>query len=417
MENEFESIVQHHLNSFSNRERAMNADEKSTVNTNREFTMNLSNRSNTDVVEALPEDFCQDVDNAYTLPKVFYTSKTVFEKEKEEIFAKSWICVGHVSEVAKPNEYFTRMVVGENIIVIRGKDDVLRAFYNVCPHRGHELLTGSGKSKNVITCPYHAWTFKLDGSLALARNCENVENFDKEDFSLVSLKVEDYAGFIYINMDPEATCVEDQLPGFGQKLTETCPVIRDLKLAARFVTNTASNWKVIVDNYQECYHCGPAHPGFSDSVQVDKYWHTIHENWTLQFGYARSSEKSFKLDPSVTDASFSGFWVWPSTMFNVPPGGDFMTVIYEFPVDEETTLQHYDIYFLNEELTQDQKDLIEWYKHVFRPEDLDLVESVQRGLKSRGYRGQGRIMSDRQRSGLSEHGVAYFQSLVAKHHR
>ncbi|MDM1765894.1 MULTISPECIES: carnitine monooxygenase subunit alpha [unclassified Acinetobacter] len=370
-----------------------------------------------EAVDTLPEDFCQDADNAWTIPKAFYTSKQVFEKEKEEIYAKSWICVGHCSEVATPNQYFTRKIIGENIIVIRGKDSVLRAFYNVCPHRGHELLTGAGKSKNVITCPYHAWTFKLDGSLALARNCENVANFDKEGSNLVSLKVEEHAGFIFINMDPEATCVADQLPGFAEKLDEACKVVKDLKLAARFVTDTAANWKLIVDNYMECYHCGPAHPGFSDSVQVDKYWHTIHENWTLQFGYARSSEKSFKLDPSIVDPSFSGFWTWPSTMFNVPPGGDFMTAIYEFPVDEETTLQHYDIYFLNEELTQEQKDLIEWYKHVFRPEDLNLVESVQRGLKSRGYRGQGRIMTDQQRSGISEHGIAYFQSLVAKHHQ
>lgn len=370
-----------------------------------------------EAVDTLPEDFCQDADNAWTIPKAFYTSKQVFEKEKEEIYAKSWICVGHCSEVATPNQYFTRKIIGENIIVIRGKDSVLRAFYNVCPHRGHELLTGAGKSKNVITCPYHAWTFKLDGSLALARNCENVANFDKEGSNLVALKVEEHAGFIFINMDPEATCVADQLPGFAEKLDEACKVVKDLKLAARFVTDTAANWKLIVDNYMECYHCGPAHPGFSDSVQVDKYWHTIHENWTLQFGYARSSEKSFKLDPSIVAPSFSGFWTWPSTMFNVPPGGDFMTAIYEFPVDEETTLQHYDIYFLNEELTQEQKDLIEWYKHVFRPEDLNLVESVQRGLKSRGYRGQGRIMTDQQRSGISEHGIAYFQSLVAKHHQ
>ena len=94
-----------------------------------------------------------------------------------------------------------------------------------------------------------------------------------------------------------------------------------------------------------------------------------------------------------------------------------MTVIYEFPVDAETTLQHYDIYFTNEELTQDQKDLIEWYRNVFRPEDLNLVESVQRGLKSRGYRGQGRIMTDKQRSGISEHGIAYFQHLGAQYHQ
>ena len=101
-------------------------------------------------------------------------------------------------------------------------------------------------------------------------------------------------------------------------------------------------------------------------------------------------------------------------MFNVTPIKGMMTVIYEFPVDEETTLQNYDIYFTNEELTDDQKALIEWYRDVFRPEDLRLVESVQKGLKSRGYRGQGRIMADNSVSGISVHGIAHFHNLGAQ---
>lgn len=368
-------------------------------------------------ITKLPKDFCNDPDVAWTLPREYYTSQEVFNIEKERIFDHSWICVSHISELAESNDYITRQILDENIIVVRGRDNVLRAFYNVCPHRGHELLEGSGKAKNVITCPYHAWTFKLDGSLALARNCDNVSNFDTEGSHLSPIKVEEYAGFVFINLDPNSGTVEDQLPGLAEKMYEACPVINDLKLAARFITNTPANWKVIVDNYMECYHCGPAHPGFADSVQVDKYWHTMHGNWTLQYGFARSSEKSFKLDDSVVDASFHGFWAWPSTMFNVNPGSDFMTVIYEYPIDAENTLQHYEIFFLNEELTQKQKDLIEWYRTVFRPEDLNLVESVQRGLKSKGYRGQGRIMTDKQRSGISEHGIAYFHSLIAQVHQ
>ncbi|MFC4930184.1 aromatic ring-hydroxylating oxygenase subunit alpha [Massilia sp. GCM10023247] len=363
---------------------------------------------------ALSPDFCADAENAWTLPKSYYTDAAVFEHEKEKIFAHSWICVAHRSELAEPNDYVTREVIGENIVVLRDRDGVLRAFYNVCPHRGHQLLTGSGRARNVITCPYHAWTFKLDGELARARNCENVPNFDPAKASLVPVKVEEYAGFVFINMDENAGTVEQQLPGLEARMRAACPVIDQLQLGARFVTETAANWKSIVDNYMECYHCGPAHPGFSDSVQVDKYTHSLHENWSLQFGLAKSSEKSFKLDPSIKDPSFAGFWAWPCTMFNVPPGADFMTVIYEYPVSAEVTLQHYDIYFLNKELTEEQKKLVEWYRNVFRPEDLNLVESVQRGLKSRGYRGQGRIMVDRERSGISEHGIVHFHRKMAK---
>ncbi|MCM2319868.1 MAG: ring-hydroxylating oxygenase subunit alpha [Pseudomonas sp.] len=367
-------------------------------------------------IQRLPADFCASADEAYTIPAHYYTRPEVFEYERDKIFANSWICLGHRSEVAESNDYITREVIGESVIVVRGRDGVLRAFYNVCPHRGHQLLEGSGKAKNVITCPYHAWTFKLDGELAHARNCDNVVNFDKENSSLVQLKVEEYAGFIFINMNPDADPVESQLPGLQERMRQACAVIDDLQLAARFVTETPANWKSIVDNYMECYHCAPAHPGFADSVDVGQYWHTLHGNWSLQYGLAKPSEKSFKFDESIKDASFSGFWAWPCTMFNVPPGGNFMTAIYEFPVDAETTLQHYDIYFLDKELSDEQKALIEWYRDVFRPEDLRLVESVQKGLKSRGYRGQGRIMADRQRSGMSEHGIAHFHNLIAVAH-
>ena len=181
-------------------------------------------------IAKLPEDFCENPDVAYTLPKAYYTSDTVFEHEKEEIFYKTWLCMAHAGEVAKPNDYITRQIIGENILIVRGKDGVLRAFYNVCPHRGHELLQGSGKAKNVITCPYHAWTFKLDGNLALARNCDHVAEFDKDRANLVPVKVEEYAGFIFINMDPNATCVEDQLGGFAKKLAETTSIVKDLKI-------------------------------------------------------------------------------------------------------------------------------------------------------------------------------------------
>lgn len=133
----------------------------------------------------LPQNFCANPQDAWTIPARFYTDHQAFEHEQEKVFAKSWICVAHSSELAKPNDYVTREVIGENIVLVRGRDNVLRAFYNVCPHRGHQLLSGEGKAKNVITCPYHAWAFKLDGNLAHARNCENVANFDSEKRTLL----------------------------------------------------------------------------------------------------------------------------------------------------------------------------------------------------------------------------------------
>lgn len=364
----------------------------------------------------LPDDFCADPDDAYTLPAGFYTREDVFEFEKERVFGNAWICVSHCSELAEPNAYITREITGESIAVVRGSDNVLRAFYNVCPHRGHQLLSGSGKSKNVITCPYHAWTFKLDGQLAFARNCNNVVNFVAERANLSALKVEEYGGFVFINMNPDAASVEKQLPGLAEKLRAACPNVEKLRLGARFVVHAQANWKAMVDNYMECYHCAPAHPGFSDSVRIETYGHALHGNWTVQTGEARSSEKGYTFDDGAANRAFSGFWAWPCSMFNAPPGDNYMTAIYEFPVSAGVTLQYYDVYFLNEVLTEAQEKLVAWYRDVFSQEDLRLVESVQKGLKSRGYRGQGRIMTDRERSGLSEHGIAHFHQLVGKVH-
>ncbi|MFP1483680.1 RHO alpha subunit C-terminal catalytic domain-containing protein [Escherichia coli] len=195
-------------------------------------------------------------------------------------------------------------------------------------------------------------------------------------------------------------------------MLEACPEVHDLKLAARFTTRTPANWKNIVDIYSECYHCGPAH-----QVSPTPYRLIVTGTPCTVTGrcntVSKPSEQSFKFEEG-TDAAFHGFWLWPCTMLNVTPIKGMMTVIYEFPVDSETTLQNYDIYFTNEELTDEQKSLIEWYRDVFRPEDLRLVESVQKGLKSRGYRGQGRIMADSSGSGISEHGIAHFHNLLAQ---
>ncbi|WP_018153118.1 aromatic ring-hydroxylating oxygenase subunit alpha [Leeia oryzae] len=362
----------------------------------------------------LDDNFCADIDNAHTLPARYYTAEEVFAHEKEHIFARSWLCLGHGSEVAQPNDYFTRKVIGENIAVVRGKDGVLRAFYNVCPHRGHELLKDSGKARNMITCPYHAWTFKLDGELAVARNCENVANFDKSANGLTPLKVAEYCGFVFVNMDPDAKPIETELAGLQEHFMQVCPDIADLKVAKRVVTETPANWKVIVDNYMECYHCAPAHPSFSQSVGTANYTHTFHGNWTLQRGEASSSDDSYAFDDAANNRHFNGYWIWPCVMFNVVPGDGAMTVIYEFPVSAGVTVQYYEVMFRNTDLSEDQQKFVDWATKEFRPEDLGLVESVQRGLQSRGYRKQGRIMADQARSGISEHGIAYFHRMVAQ---
>jgi carnitine monooxygenase subunit len=362
-------------------------------------------------------DICSNPDVAYTMPARYYTDAQVFRLETERIFARSWIAVLGSSDVRSANTYATATVAGDEIMVVRGPDKVLRAFYNVCPHRAHQLLKGCGTARNTIACPYHAWIFGLDGKLVRARNSENVEGFDPSQANLSPIRVEEFCGLVYVNLDPEAPALRETAPGLEEAIKSRLPHADRLirANAHRIPHTTKSNWKAIVDNYLECYHCAPAHPGFVSSVRMETYHHDLHDSWTVQIGEAKPSASGYAVEANSANPAYAGFYLWPTVMINITPGNvGMMSVNTMVPIDADTTLQYYDFYLPEEEPTAKQMEVIAYYRDVFRAEDLSLVESVQRGLKSRGYRGRGRVMVDRQRSGISEHGVAHFHHRVAQ---
>jgi len=358
---------------------------------------------------------CNTADLAYTMPAKLYLDAEVFAHETERIFTKSWIAVLASSDVTEANDFATVTVAADEILVLRGRDGVLRAFYNVCPHRAHELMKGCGKARNVITCPYHAWTFAQDGSILRARNCDNVEAFEHGDANLTPVQVDEFCGMVYVNLDPDATPLRAQAPGLEQAIKARLPNVDKLIRANdhRIPHYTKSNWKAIVDNYLECYHCQPAHPGFVDSVDLNQYHHDLHGLWTVQIGRAKASAAGYGVAENASNPEFAGFYLWPTVMMNITPGNvGMMTVNTMLPINEELTLQYYDFYLPTAEPTAEQMAVIAFYRDVFRAEDIGLVESVQRGMKSRGFKGRGRIMIDRQRSGISEHGIAHFHQQV-----
>jgi choline monooxygenase len=362
-------------------------------------------------------DICSDPDVAYTMPASYYTDPRIFEIETERIFARSWIAVLGASDVSAANSYATVTVANDEVLLVRGADSVLRAFYNVCPHRAHQLLSGCGRARNTIACPYHAWVFSLDGKLVRARNSENVEAFDPSLANLSPVRVEEMCGLVYVNLDPNATSLRESAPGMEAAIKARLPHADQLirAKAHRIPHTTRSNWKAIVDNYLECYHCAPAHPGFVNSVKMETYHHDLHGSWTVQIGESKPSSAGYAVEANSANPTYAGFYFRPSVMINITPGNvGMMTVNTMVPIDADTTLQYYDFYLPQEEPTAKQMEIIAYYRDVFRAEDLSLVESVQRGLKSRGYRGRGRIMVDRQRSGISEHGVAHFHQWVAQ---
>ncbi|MGI9316730.1 MAG: aromatic ring-hydroxylating oxygenase subunit alpha, partial [bacterium] len=214
--------------------------------------------------------FKSNAGESFTMPARFYTDSAIYAAEKEAIFYCSWWYAGHISQLASPGQYITTKIHDQNIFIICDREQGLRAFYNVCQHRGHELLSGSGRT-NVIVCPYHAWAYDFDGNLKAARNSENVKGFNSCDFTLKDVRVEEFCGMVFVNLDPDAAPLVEQAPGLDKEIRDICPEVDTLRIARRDTYDVSSNWKVMVDNFLECYHCHVAHRDFVDLVDMESY--------------------------------------------------------------------------------------------------------------------------------------------------
>jgi choline monooxygenase len=207
------------------------------------------------------QPFDRDPEQSFTIPARYYLDQDILEQEKESIFYRNWFYAGHQSQLTEPGCYLTVQVCDQNILVVRDRQGDLRAYYNVCQHRGHELLFGSGKVRT-ITCPYHAWSYGYDGELKAARNTEKLVDFDKCRFSLKPVQVEVFCGLVFVNLDLGAAPLKQQAASLEKEIREFCPRVDEVTFAQRDDYDVASNWKVLVDNFLECYHCAPAHKDF-----------------------------------------------------------------------------------------------------------------------------------------------------------
>lgn len=358
--------------------------------------------------------FTADPKQSYTLPARFYTDATIFEKEKAAIFHRTWHYAGHVSQLAEPGCFITTRIHEQNVFVARGRDGEVRAFFNVCAHRGHELLEGNGR-KNVITCPYHAWAFDFDGRLVNARNSENVAGFKKCDFSLKPVRVELFCGLVLVNLDPEAAPFAETFDGLEAEIRTYLPTVDELSFAQRDTYDVASNWKTLVDNFLECYHCQNAHRDFVDLVDMGSYRTITHRRYSSQCAAAprTTASKAFSFEPGDVDFGYAGFFVWPNFTIWIYPGEPNLSVLQMNPTAPERTLEYQDWFTPGGALTGQLAEAIAYQKDVLQPEDIALCESVQRGLHSLGYN-QGRFIVDEELSEKSEHAVHHFQTMVAE---
>lgn len=358
--------------------------------------------------------FCKDPGTSFTIPARFYRDADIYAREKDAIFYKSWWYAGHISQLSQAGEYLTTSIHEQNIFVICDKAGELKAFYNVCQHRGHELLSGSGRT-NIITCPYHAWAYDFSGDLKAARNTETMPNFDKCDFALKPVRVEVFCGLVFINLDENASPLKDQVGDMEQEIRAICPSVDTLGFAQRDTYEVACNWKVMIDNFLECYHCHTAHRDFVDLVDMESYRSRTKGIYSSHVSNAARTTDSaaYKFEKGEVDFGYAGWFLWPNLTLWAYPGEPNLSVLQMIPDGPERTIEYQDWFVPGGKVSQQLNDAIIYQKDVLQPEDIGLCESVQRGLNSKGYN-QGRFVVDSGLSELSEHAVHHFQALVMK---
>ena len=344
-----------------------------------------------------------------------YTDPLWSEADLQAIFARTWQWICHVEKLAEPGNYVSATIAKMPIVVVRDRSGGLRAFYNVCKHRAHELLSGHGTTRNIV-CPYHAWTYDLTGRLQGARRADRMETFDKSEICLDQIQVEEFGGFVYVNLDPAAAPLGDQAPDLAADIDRWAPDVAKLTHAKRLTYDVKTNWKNVIDNFLECYHCHIAHKEFVDLVDMDTYEVKTHGVWSSHFAAAGKHENSAY---DVSDASVKQhavWWLWPNTCLLRYPGRSNFMIFQVLPAGVDRTLETWDFFLESKELNEAEKQSVRYVDEVLQQQDISLVESVQRGMNTPAF-DQGRIVYDQAGSGLSEHGVHHFHGLVLDAYR
>jgi choline monooxygenase len=340
-----------------------------------------------------------------TLPASWYSDPEILRLEEQRIFGRSWHYAGPIEQVAEPGSFFTCRAGATPIVVVRGRDGRLRALVNVCRHRGHEVASGCGR-RETLQCPYHAWTYDLDGSLRAAPRSDREPGFDASQLGLRAARVETWEPLVFVSPDADA-------PPFGE-------ILGDLpeQLTARGVDPTRlvyrgrsreqvleANWKIVVENFLECYHCPTAHKSFSRLIDVDPDTYALETGrWTSsQYGPARTGD-GLPYDPTGEISGSQFHYIWPDWTINVLPGPPHLRVIVFQPLTPDLTASYVDGYWAPEVSDSVIQEINEFGAEVGK-EDRELVESVHRGLRS-GAIDHGRLLVG------SERLIQHFQLLV-----
>jgi len=349
-----------------------------------------------------------EIARAWTLPASLYYDAEIAAVENRKVFSRTWQVAGHASQVEHPGDYFTTQLLGEPLLFVRGSDERLRGFYNVCRHRAGPAAEGCG-SRKLFRCGYHGWTYGLDGALISATEIEGVEGFRAEDFALAPVRTEEWFNLIFVNLDAQAPGLRESL-GELPRQAEKFP-FANMKLFERRVYDMKCNWKTYVDNYLEGYHLPSVHPGLNRELDYNAYVVEPHmpavcegnavkasgtgrgQNDERGHGYVRQFSPIRGAQPGDAtprrypeageDLTTDYFWIFPNWMLNCYPDNVSLNIV--LPLEPERSLAIFEWYLPLEDHTKAAAKASVEFSDQIQIEDVAICETVQKNLRSRSY--------------------------------
>ena len=354
-----------------------------------------------------------------TLPGKYYYDSAIYEAERERIFGQLWVCVERAEQVANPGDFITADVAGENLVVVRGRDGQLRGFYNVCRHRGARVVAGCGQAK-ALTCSYHAWTYSLEGRLQGAPNIASFGTFPREDFGLIPVALEVWEGLIWVNLAADPPPLAEQinppiLDRFGSLEQLGCYGIGNLTVGKRIAYDVQANWKLVVENFMECYHCAPMHPELCELLPA--FYNGTSYQGIVGVGTAFAPEvEQFSMSgkgqrprlPGLSDVderTYFGLTLAPNVLVSLLP--DHVILHIAHPRSPSHTYVTCDWLFTPEVVGApnfEPSDTVAIFDLVNR-QDWQVCELTQQGVGSKAF-AQGGVYVP------SEHHILQFNNLV-----
>jgi glycine betaine catabolism A len=333
-----------------------------------------------------------------------YWDPEILATELDRFFYRNWLCVGREEQLASKGDFITRQVGRESILLVRGSGGQVRGFYNLCRHRGTRVvLEAEGKGAHSFICPYHAWSYNLDGQLIGALHMQGQADFDRSEYGLHPIRVDSWGGFLWVNLEPKGPSLRESLGPFFARF-ERFP-LADLRLGGHQEYEVEANWKILVENFSECYHCAPVHPnlnrltpytsGENDASFVGPKGRSLFSGGFMQFtkdyqSMTRSGYTNRPLVPGMTAADRKRVYyyvVFPNMFFSLHP--DYLMIHRTWPSSPTHSRIENEFYFTPAAMAAkefDPSDAIDLWNEI-NLQDWTVCTLAQEGTGSRAWNG------------------------------